>query len=285
MKPANLPTKIFLDSGDPNETKESLKLLGDIDGQTTNPSLVAKNLKAQNPSKSFSKEELNEKYKEIVTEISNLIPNGSVSIEVYAKNTTPTEELVKQAQEFFTWIPNAHIKLPITNGGLSAAEQLSKNGIRLNMTLCFSQEQAAAVHAATSGSKIGDIYVSPFVGRLDDKGIYGLDLISNIKKMYDQQNSHVQVLMASARNLGHLLSALYLKVDIITVPFKVLKEWAEAGFLVPSDSYSPTNQNLQPIEFAEITLGQDFRKYNISHPLTDAGLQKFAADWEALILK
>src|SRR6185369_13659357 len=107
MRPANLHTKIFLDSGDPAETKEALALLGFLDGQTTNPSLIAKN--PATVGKKFSKTEIFDFYKTVVGEISALIPNGSVSIEVYADANTSSDEMLAQAREFFTWIPNAHI--------------------------------------------------------------------------------------------------------------------------------------------------------------------------------
>src|SRR3989339_217562 len=119
MRPQNIKTRIFLDSGDPQETKQVLSALGFLDGQTTNPSLIAKN----------------------------------------------------------TWIPNAHIKFPITASGLEAAHILTSEGMRVNMTLCFSQQQAAAVYVATRGVKKGDVFLSPFIGRLDDQGENGMNMI------------------------------------------------------------------------------------------------------------
>jgi transaldolase len=104
MRPNNLQTQIFLDSGDPEETREVLSILGFLDGQTTNPSLIAKN--PATVGKKFSKSELLTFYKKVVEEVSVLIPDGSVSIEVYADASTSAEEMLRQGREFFKWIPN-----------------------------------------------------------------------------------------------------------------------------------------------------------------------------------
>ena len=117
MRPDKLKTKIFLDSGDPGETKEALSLLGFLDGQTTNPTLIAKNPQAKERianGKKFSKEEVMSFYKEVVTELSGLIPQGSISVEVDANAQSEAEKLFAQGEEMFTWIPNAHIKYPTT---------------------------------------------------------------------------------------------------------------------------------------------------------------------------
>jgi transaldolase len=198
MKPLDLKTKIFLDSGDPKETAEVLSTLGFLDGQTTNPSLVAKN--PETVGRKFSQTEIYDFYKGVVQDISKLIPEGSVSIEVYSDSTTKSEDMIKQAHEFNQWIFNAHIKFPTTQEGLKAAETCVKEGIRVNMTLVFSQQQAAAVYAATKGAKKGDVFLSPFVGRLDDRGENGMDLIKNILEMYNQGDGHVEVLSASVRS-------------------------------------------------------------------------------------
>ncbi|MCH7552170.1 transaldolase, partial [Patescibacteria group bacterium] len=170
MKPQTLKTKIFLDSGDPKDTESILSLLGFLDGQTTNPSLIAKSPGAMERLKrgeKFSKKELFDFYKETVQKISLLIPEGSVSIEVYADTGTLAEEMFTQGKEMFSWIKNAHIKYPTNKEGLKAAKRSVKKGMRVNMTLCFTQEQAAAVYSATMGAKKGDVFVSPFIGRLD----------------------------------------------------------------------------------------------------------------------
>jgi transaldolase len=281
MKPTNLKTKIFLDSGDPAETKQALELLGFLDGQTTNPSLIAKN--PATAGKKFSASELLNFYEGIVKEVSALIPKGSVSIEVYADAQTPAEEMLDQAKQFYTWIPNAHIKFPTTTEGLKAAEISVKENMRVNMTLVFSQEQAAAVYAATMGAKKGDIFLSPFVGRLDDKGENGMDFIANTIKMYGSGDGHVETLVASVRSMDHFFEAIKLGADIITAPLKILKEWAEAGMKMPDGNFSYRPDNLKPIPYQEIKLDKPWQEYNISHELTDKGIEKFAVDWNALI--
>ena len=142
MRPENLKTKIFLDGGDPAETQEIIALLGFLDGQTTNPSLVAKNPQAQeriSRGDKFSSQELLDFYKIVVSDTSALIPNGSISIEVYADMETRADAMLVQARQMNTWIPNAHIKFPTTLEGLEAAAQAVREGMRVNMTLCFTQ--------------------------------------------------------------------------------------------------------------------------------------------------
>lgn len=257
---------IFLDSGDPQETKTALKLLGRLDGQTTNPSLMAKNPDAVG--KKFSIKEVYSFYRKVVKEISALIPQGSVSIEVYADKDTSVETMINQAKEMNAWIPNAHIKLPITKNGLEAATALVKQGVRVNMTLCFSQQQAAAVYSATMGAKKDQVFLSPFIGRLDDQGINGLDLIKNCLKMFKNSDGHVKVLAASTRNLHHHLACLEMGVDIITSPLTILKQWSE----------------IKPLVYEKIKLSQIGIKYEIHHKLTDVGIDKFCADWDQMII-
>jgi len=270
-----MTTKIFLDSGDPEETKLALSILGELDGQTTNPSLIAKNPEALG--KKFTKEEVYSFYKKVVGEISQLIPNGSVSVEVYADMTTPVEMILTQAREMNSWIPNAHIKLPIIKNGLIVAEQLVKEGINVNLTLCFSQQQAAAVYGATKRAKKGQVFISPFIGRLDDKGVNGLDLIKNILEMYKKGDGHVEVLAASTRNLYHHVSCINLKVDLITSPLSILKQWQE------QKTAETVVTELQPLVFEEVDLNLAWESYNLQHELTDAGLAKFCADWQGMI--
>lgn len=288
MRPQHLKSKIFLDGGDPDESKEFISLFGFLDGQTTNPSLISKNPAARariERGEKFSTTEILDFYREVVRELSALIPDGSVSVEVYADSTTTAGEMLKQAEEMFSWIPNAHIKFPTTHEGLKAAEQGMKKGLRANMTLCFTQEQAAAVYAATKGAKKGDVFVSPFVGRLDDRGESGMDLIANILRMYRGGDGHVEVLTASVRTMDHLLYALSLGSDIITAPFTVLKEWGQAGLRVPSGDYVYDRKNLASIRFLDLDLAAQWRDFEILHELTDTGQEKFAADWNALIRK
>jgi transaldolase len=286
MRPKDLKTRIFLDGGDPDETKEIIRLLGFLDGQTTNPTLISKNPGARHRlerGEKFTREEIIDFYQETVKTISKLIPEGSISVEVYSDLSTAAEAMLRQAKEMYSWIPNAHIKFPTSREGLKAAEQAVKSGIRVNLTLCFTQEQAAAVYAATRGAKKGDVFLSPFIGRLDDRGENGMDLISNILKMYQKGDGHVEVLTASARKTDHLLYALKLGSDIITVPFNVLKEWGEKGFPLPKGNYVYDSGNLKGIPFKEIDLTKKWQDYDIRHELTDKGMERFSADWNALI--
>jgi len=286
MRPKDLKARIFLDGGDPEETKEVIRLLGFLDGQTTNPTLISKNPRARHRlerGEKFTREEIIDFYQETVREISKLIPEGSISVEVYADHSTLAEAMLIQGKEMFSWIPNAHIKFPTSQEGLKAAEQAVKSGMRVNLTLCFSQEQAAAVYAATRGAKRGDVFVSPFIGRLDDKGENGMDVISHILKMYRKGDGHVMVLTASVRNIDHLLFALKLGSDIITVPFHVLKEWGEKGLPMPGDDYVYRPGGLKSIPFKEIDLTKNWQSYDIRHELTDKGMERFSADWNALI--
>ena len=286
MKPKDLKTKIFLDGGDPDETRKIIGLLGFLDGQTTNPTLISKNPRARHRLESgekFAREEIIDFYRETVKEISKLIPQGSISVEVYSDLSTLAEAMLKQAKEMFSWIPNAHIKFPVSREGLKAAEQAVKSGMRVNLTLCFTQEQAAAVYAATRGAKRGDVFVSPFIGRLDDRGENGMDVISHILKMYKKEDGHVMVLTASVRKMDHLLYALRLGSDIITAPFNVLKEWGEKGIPLPKGDYVYDSGNLKGIPFKEIDLTKKWETYDIRHELTDKGMERFSADWNALI--
>ena len=145
-------TKILVDGGDPEETRKVKALLGFVDGQTTNPTLIAKNpaIRQQIASgRRLSSREENEAYKKLVRTLSSIVGGAGVSIEVFADLNTSAERMLAQGEEMFTWIPNAYIKYPCTHEGLRAAELSVRKNIRVNMTLCFSQEQAAAVYAAT----------------------------------------------------------------------------------------------------------------------------------------
>ena len=286
MKPQTLKTKIFLDSGDPKDTESILSLLGFLDGQTTNPSLIAKSPGAMERLKrgeKFSKKELFDFYKETVKKIALLIPEGAVSIEVYADTGTLAEEMFTQGKEMFSWIKNAHIKYPTNKEGLKAAKRSVKKGMRVNMTLCFTQEQAAAVYSATMGAKKGDVFVSPFIGRLDDRGENGMQLIENILKMYAKGDSHVEVVCASVRNLNHFMAAIHLGSDIITAPVKILTEWQEKGSLALAEGYLYEKGELKDISYKELSLEKSWEEFDIHHELTDKGIEKFAEDWNNLI--
>jgi len=288
---ANKPkTKILVDGGDPEETLRVRKLLGFVDGQTTNPSLIAKNPEIQERIKSgdnLSPQEEKDEYRKIVQVISPLVGDGGVSIEVFADVGTTAEEMLAQGVEMFSWIPNAYIKYPCTRAGLRAAEMSVQRQIRVNMTLCFSQEQAAAVYAATRVSK-DPVYVSPFVGRLDDRADNGMDLVRNIKKMYETSDRHVYELAASIRHVDHLLASFAIGVELVTVPAKVLEEWAKKNFPMPDRDFSYTGVDangkpLKPIPYTSLDLNQPWQSFDISHELTTKGIQKFVADYRSTL--
>jgi transaldolase len=288
---ANKPkTKILVDGGDPEETLQVKELIGFVDGQTTNPSLIAKNPEIRQriaSGHSLSAQEEKDEYRKIVRVISPLVGDAGVSIEVFADIATTAEEMLAQGEEMFSWIPNAYIKYPCTREGLRAAEMSVPRQIRINMTLCFSQDQAAAVYAATKGLK-APVYVSPFVGRLDDHGQNGMDLVKNIKGMYRNGDGHVHVLAASIRHLDHLLASFAAGVELTTVPAKVLAEWATMRFPMPDPdfSYNAVDANGKPlraIPYKELDLKLPWQSFDIAHELTQAGIQKFVADYRSTL--
>jgi len=287
-KPTQLATKIFLDSGDPAETREALASLGFLDGQTTNPSLVAKNPEIQkrlSEGKKFTQADLFNFYKQTIQDISGQIPFGSVSIEVYADKFSSKEDLLIQAEQMYNWIPNAHIKFPLIKAGLEATKDFVAAGGRANVTLCFSQNQALAVDLISQGISRGQVFVSPFLGRLDDKGENGLSLIENILKMYSENISKVEVLAASIRTIEHFLACIQLKTDIITSPLSILKLWQGQGLVVPDGDYLYDKKDLADIQYLNLDKTSKLTDIDMYHPLTEAGLDKFAADWNNLIVK
>lgn len=284
----NLPSKIFIDGGDPEETKQADALLKKagyhgLDGQTTNPTLIAKNFAAKNGGRKVSMDEAFAEYKRVVGQMSYTIPEGSISIQVIGDPATLTaDQMVSQARDRITWIPNACIKFPCSRPGLEAAEVFCEEG-PVNITLNFSQEQAAAVYGATKTHNY-DVFISPFVGRLDDKGMSGMDVTANELAMYrGSGDKHVQVLTASLRNIKHLMYALHLKSDIITVPFKIFKEWADGGFTLPKEDFFYDAPGLTEIPYSEYSLDADWKSFTLDHELTTAGLSKFWEDWKGIV--
>lgn len=288
---ANRPkTKILVDGGDPKETLRIKRLIGFVDGQTTNPSLIAKNPEIQRliaSGHSLSSQEEKDEYKQIVQSISPLVGDAGVSIEVFADLDTKAEDMLTQGQEMFSWIPNAYIKYPCTHEGLRAAQMSVQRSIRVNMTLCFSQEQAAAVYAATKGSK-EPVYVSPFIGRLDDHGDDGMALVRNIKKMYENGDGHVHVLAASIRNMDHLLCSFVLSAELATVPTKLLEDWAATNFPMPDQDFrykgvDAGGKPLKAIPYKALDLTQPWESFDLAHELTTKGIQKFVADYRSTL--
>ncbi len=283
-------TKILLDGGDPDETLRVQTHLELLDGQTTNPTYIAKNPEMQTKlaaGRKLSTQEQLEEYRRIVQQISPLVGDAGVSIEVFADYSTTAEEMLQQGEEMFSWIPNAYIKYPCLPAGLRAAQMSVRRGIRVNITLCFSQEQAAAVYAATLGAA-DPVYVSPFVGRLDDRGQNGMDLVWNIKKMYAHGDGHVHVLAASLRRLDHLLCAFSIGTELATAPAKLLEQWADAGLPQPDAGFSyqavdSSGRQLQPIPYKDIDLNRRWESYDLRHDLTAQGIERFVSDYQSTL--
>lgn len=209
--------KIFLDTANIAEIQEA-SALGLVDGVTTNPSLLAK--EAAPP-------------RELLAEICDLVP-GPVSAEVIA---TDVAGMVREGKDYATIASNIIVKCPLTADGLKAVRELKEEGIRSNVTLCFSVPQA--LFAAKAGAYI----VSPFVGRLDDIGAEGMELIADIKQIYDNYGFETQILVASIRNPLHVIEAARIGAQIATMPAKVYQAL-------------------------------------LKHPLTDIGLERFLSDWK-----
>ena len=191
--------RIFLDTANIEEIKSGVKT-GIVSGVTTNPSLASK--------------EGYQSYRELVQKICSLTP-GHVSVEVIEEDTAG---MLAQAREISKWAPNTVVKIPITEAGLEATSILTGEGIKVNMTLCFSLNQA--VLAALAGAS----YVSPFVGRLDDIGEDGMALIADIVDVFNHQVYKTEVLAASIRHPHHVLQAARVGAHVITMPYKVLKQ-------------------------------------------------------------
>lgn len=297
----NQSTKFLLDSGDPDEYKEIVKIAKDngseIWGATTNPSLIAKKLAG----KKITQKEAFQLQKQIVLEIIELVP-GAVSAEVYADQNTLAEEMVTQAREIIKWHKQIIIKLPTNLEGFKARTILRQEKIPINNTLVFSQEQVFAIclHEQIMQTTNKDInvnwpcFISPFVGRLDDIGINGMDLIKNSMQMKQKYNFNIWMLEASVRRIEHIDIGINYNVDIITSPGKFLKEWFEQKSNTES---SANQQKLQPIPYwkpseqlLNIKTIEQFMealengKLNIQHNLTDKGIERFVADWKSIIL-
>jgi transaldolase len=210
--------KLFIDTANVAEITEAASW-GILDGVTTNPSLVAKEGRS---------------YRDLVAEICQIVP-GPVSAEVIA---TDADGMEREGRELATIAENVVIKLPITRDGIKVCARFAEEGIPTNLTLCFSPAQALLV------AKAGATYVSPFVGRLDDVGQDGMQLIREIVQIYDAYEFPTQVLVASVRHPQHVVESTLAGADVATVPFKILEQL-------------------------------------FHHPLTDIGLQRFLADYRA----
>jgi transaldolase len=209
--------KFFIDSADIGDIKKALAL-GLCDGVTTNPSLVAKTGRA---------------FEDVLKEIVALVP-GPISAEVTA---TDYEGMLVEGRHYARFGEQVVIKVPLIVEGLRAVKTLTEEGIKTNVTLCFSPVQALLA------AKAGATYVSPFVGRLDDVSEDGMSMVADILEIYRNYGFETQVLVASVRHPIHVLQSAKLGADVATIPYSVIEQLAK-------------------------------------HPLTDAGLKKFLADWE-----
>ncbi len=190
--------QLFIDTANIDEIKEA-NSLGLIDGVTTNPTLIAREGK---------------EFMQIVKEICQIV-DGPISLEAVS---TQSNEMIKEARDLAKIHPNVVVKIPMIREGLLATNQLSKEGIRVNMTLVFSPAQALLA------AKAGASYVSPFVGRLDDISHVGMDLAEQILTIYDNYDFETEVIVASIRNPLHVLEAAIMGADIATIPFKVIEQ-------------------------------------------------------------
>lgn len=293
-------TKFLLDSGDPQEYKQIAQLAKDngseIWGATTNPSLIAKNANSKLLGKKLTQQEAFELQKDIALEILGIVP-GAVSVEVYSDQETKAEDMIKQGMEIASWHNRLVVKLPTTLEGLKARTALRQNKVTINNTLVFSQEQVFAIclHEKLTAPDLGlwPCFISPFVGRLDDIGQNGMDLVRNSMLLKQKYGFNLWMLEASVRSMSHMSEGFKTETELITAPAKTYIEW----FSLKDKSISPsTNQSLQPIplwtpsdKLLQITTLDEFFKaiqlneLNINHPLTDQGIEKFVADWRTIL--
>jgi len=209
--------RIFLDTANIEQIKHGVRM-GIVSGVTTNPTLAAK--------------EGNADYEALSQEICSIVP-GPVSVEVLVEGVAP---MIKQARQISRWAPNIVIKIPATTEGLEVTSALAREGIKVNFTLCFSLNQALL------GALAGASYVSPFVGRLDDIGDDGMQLVKDIVEVFERYKLPTEVIAASIRHPQHCVAAAKAGAHIATVPYSVLTQM-------------------------------------IHHPLTDIGVSRFLADW------
>jgi len=208
--------KIFADTANVEDIRTACSW-GIIDGVTTNPSLVARE---------------NRPFEEVVKEICEICP-GPVSAEVVSLEA---EGMIQEARKVSSWAPNIAVKIPMIKEGIKAISVLSQEGIKTNCTLCFSPNQALLA------AKVGATFISPFIGRLDDIGHRGMDLVEQIAQIYDNYDFETEIIVSSVRHPQHVVEAALIGADICTIPFAVLEKM-------------------------------------FNHPLTDVGVERFLADW------
>ncbi|MBT4352113.1 fructose-6-phosphate aldolase [archaeon] len=210
--------EFFIDTADVEEIKKANEM-GIVDGVTTNPSLIKK---------------AGRDHEETIREISSFI-DGPISVEALSEDSVG---MLKEAEEYVKWGENIVIKIPMTPEGMKAVKELTKKGVKTNVTLVFSPLQALVA------AKAGATYVSPFVGRLDDIGHVGMDIIAQIRDIYDNYGYETKILAASIRHPTHVLESALIGADVSTIPY-----------------------------------GAMLKLFN--HPLTDSGLKKFLEDAKA----
>lgn len=295
-------TKFLLDSGDPDEYKEIANLAKskgkELWGATTNPSLIAKKLSG----KKITQKEAFELQKQIILEITEIVP-GAVSAEVYADEKTTAEEMIEQGKEIATWHKRVVVKLPTTVEAFKARTELRKTGIAINNTLVFSQQQIFAIclHEQITQKLYGPIiglwppFISPFVGRLDDINEDGMMLVDNGMKI--KKGLDIWMLEASVRRLEHMKIGINLGTELITAPAKTYREFfaltnEEIEKMDTNDYRKDLSQpnfwiaadDLKSIDsVTSFTQALESGLLDISHPLTDKGIARFAEDWKAII--
>jgi transaldolase len=191
--------KLFVDTGRVEEVRKAAEW-GIVDGVTTNPSLIA---------------QAGRGFKETVLEICSILPNGSISAEVVG---TTVEDILREGREIASWSPNIVVKVPMTPAGIAATRQLTREGIRVNMTLVFSPTQALLA------AKAGASYISVFVGRVDDVSSEGMRTIEDAVQIVENYGFDSEVLVASIRHPMHVVEAARLGAHIATMPFKVMEQ-------------------------------------------------------------
>jgi transaldolase len=209
--------KFFLDTANLEEIRQAIDM-GLIDGVTTNPTLVARE---------------GREFRPLVEEICGIVP-GPVSLETVSLDA---DGMVAEARDLATIGDNVVVKVPMTTEGLKAVSRCKEEGIKTNVTLVFSPLQALLA------AKAGAAYISPFVGRIDDTGAVGMEVIGDIMQIKDNYGFDSEIIVASIRNPIHVLESALMGADVATVPFKVITQLS-------------------------------------THPLTDIGIQKFLADWD-----
>jgi len=191
--------KLFVDTGKVEEVRKAAEW-GIVDGVTTNPSLIAQTGRG---------------FKETVLEICSILPNGSISAEVVG---TTVEDILREGREIASWSPNIVVKVPMTPAGIAATRQLTREGIRVNMTLVFSPAQVLLA------AKAGATYISVFVGRVDDVSSEGMRTIEDAVQIVENYGFNSEVLVASIRHPMHVVEAARLGAHIATMPFKVMEQ-------------------------------------------------------------